>query len=172
MVRDGVKTEEQGPKRRKIQERKEKLSPVRFSFSASSVFLLYFLLCHCLYFHFCHISTFTSLFPFSPPLSLSSLSLSLTRWLQTVLNVGHPVWKLSPLSFSHPLPHHSFIPSFSASFSPLLWFVWALCRLLDSSPGWILLHWIWFRMQTESAESLGPAASVSWNQSVWYPWLW
>lgn len=112
-------------------------------------------------------------FPSPPPSPFPlCLSLSLALWLQTVLNVGHPVWKLSPLSFSHPLPHRSFIPSFSASFSPLLWFVWALCRLLDSSHGWILLHWIWFRMQTESAESLGPAASVSWNQSVWYPWLW
>lgn len=48
----------------------------------------------------------------------------------------------APLSLlSHSLPHHSFIPLFSASPSPPLGlrFLRAGCRLLDSSPGWIPL---------------------------------
>ena len=126
------------------------------------------LYCHLILWFFCScwLSASPSLFLSITP----SLPLSLSCWLQTVLNVGHPVWKLPSLCLS--LSPSAFIQS--TVFLPLLLLLWGCdfsglgAGLLDSSPGWIPLYWIWFILHIESTErtqSQGPAASISWIKS-------
>ncbi len=144
---------------------------ISFLFSAAlcvsiSLFHHSFLPSHSFAFCFCWLS--------ASPCFCLSLSLSLTpdsvecrsQCLGALLSLS--------LSVSLSLTIHS-LHCFSPPSPPLgLWFLRAGRRLLDSSLGWIPLYWIWFLLhmeRAESAKSQGPAASISWNGSRWFPSL-